>query len=104
MKNLAVLLALFLSSFAIAKNKWIGHWIAYDQWQSEFSIFISENGMAISNYGNGEKGSWKIVDGNLEIIWSSGQKDYIFSGVMGFQRIRKDKNGSYTSGLKKSLD
>ena len=104
MKKLAVFLFFVFSNNALAMNKWVGHWIAYDQWQSEFSIFISENGSANSNYGNGEKGSWKSIDGNLEINWSSGQKDFFFDGVMGYQRIRKSKNRSYTSGLKKSFD
>ena len=48
------------------------------------------------------KGEWKIVDGNLKIIWDSGKSDYFFHGVMGYQRIRKKKNNSYTSGLKRS--
>ena len=41
---------------------------------------------------------------NIEIVWESGKKDYLFQGVMGFQRISKDKDQSYTSGLRKSLD
>ena len=52
-------------------------------------------------YGDGESGSWKIIDGNLKIIWNSGKSDYFFQGVMGYQRIRKNKNNSYTSGLKR---
>jgi hypothetical protein len=75
-----------------------------DQWQSEFLIEINENGTATTNYGNGENGEWKIVDGNVEIIWESGKRDYLFSGVMGFQRLSKKKGDSYTSGMRKSLD
>ena len=78
--------------------------MALDEWKSEFNIEIIETGMAISNYGNGEKGNWTIVDGNLQIIWESGTKDYIFSGVMGYQRLSKSRNGSYTSGMKKLFD
>ena len=48
--------------------------------------------------------AWKIVDGNLKIIWDSGKSDYFFQGVMGYQRIRKNKNQSYTSGLRKLSD
>ena len=78
--------------------------MALDEWQSEFSIIIKNDGSASSNYGNGESGNWKIVDGNLEIIWDSGITDYIFNGVMGIQRLRKTKNKSYTSGMKKLFD
>ena len=52
----------------------------------KFSIKIYENGMAESNYGNGEVGEWSLVDGNLKIIWNSGKSDYFFHGVMGYQR------------------
>ena len=34
-------------------------------------------------------------------FWDSGKSDYFFQGVMGYQRIRKNKNNSYTSGLKR---
>ena len=93
---------LFSYTLTFAKNNWLGEWIALDQWQSEFSIKISKDGTATSNYGNGESGSWKIIDGNLEIIWNSGKSDYFFQGVMGYQRIRKEREKSYTSGLMKS--
>ena len=83
---------------------WIGKWKALDKWQSEFQIEINDDGSAITNYGNGEKGNWTIVDGNLQIIWESGTKDYIFSGVMGYQRLSKIRGDSYTSGMKKLLD
>ena len=95
------LLVLFFKTVTFAQNNWLGEWTALDEWQSEFSIKINKDGSATSNYANGETGSWKLVDGNLEIIWHSGKSDYFFQGVMGFQRIRKNKNNSYTSGLKK---
>ncbi len=101
-KFLFVFLILFFSKFSYSKNFWIGEWVALDQWQSEFSIKIHENGMAESNYGNGEKGEWSLIDGNLKIIWNSGKSDYFFHGVMGYQRIRKEREKSYTSGLMKS--
>ena len=96
-------IVLVFHTLAFAQKKWLGEWIALDQWQSEFSIKINEDGSASSNYGNGESGNWKIVDGNLEIIWNAGISDYFFQGVMGYQRIRKNKNNSYTSGLKRVL-
>ena len=65
-------------------------------------IKIKKDGTASSNYGSGEIGEWKLTDGNLTIFWNSGKTDYFFSGVMGYQRIRKNKNQSYTSGLRKS--
>ena len=46
----------------------------------------------------------KLTDGNLTIFWESGKTDYFFNGVMGYQRIRKNKNESYTSGLRKLSD
>ena len=39
-----------------------------------------------------------------KVIWESGKKDYIFNGVMGFQRLNKGKQKSYTSGMKKLLN
>ena len=45
-----------------------------------------------------------LTDGNLQIIWESGTKDYIFNGVMGYQRLSKSRNDSYTSGMKKLFD
>ena len=101
-KFLLIFLMLFFSKLSYSKNLWIGEWVALDQWQSELSIKINKDGSATSNYGNGESGSWKLIDGNLEIIWNSGKSDYFFQGVMGYQRIRKEREKSYTSGLMKS--
>jgi len=98
---LKFLFLFFFFSNVNAKNNWLGEWIASDKWQSEFSIKINEDGSASSNYGSGETGNWKFTDGNLTIFWNSGKTDYFFNGVMGYQRIRKNKNESYTSGLRK---
>ena len=98
---LKFLFLFFFFNNANAKNNWLGEWIASDKWQSEFSIKINKDGSASSNYGSGETGNWKLTDGNLTIFWNSGKTDYFFYGVMGDQRIRKDKNESYTSGLRK---
>jgi predicted Fe-S protein YdhL (DUF1289 family) len=102
--GLSCIIFIMLFFNAYATDNWIGRWIASDQWQSEFLIEIKENGDAITSYGAGDKGQWEIIDGNIEIFWESGKKDYLFQGVMGFQRISKDKDQSYTSGLRKSLD
>ena len=83
---------------------WVGKWKALDKWQSEFLIEIYTDGTASTDYGNGENGNWTIVDGNLQIIWESGKKDYIFSGVMGYQRLSKSRSDSYTSGMKRLFD
>ena len=103
-KIIFAFLTLFYFSISESKTSWIGEWLALDEWQSEFSIIIKNDGSASSNYGNGENGNWKVVDGNLEIVWDSGITDYIFNGVMGIQRLRKTKNKSYTSGMKKLFD
>ena len=95
---------LLIFSYSYAKKSWIGKWMALDEWQSEFTIEINEDGSALSDYANGDKGTWKLVDGNVVIMWDSGKKDYIFNGVMGFQRLNKGKKKSYTSGMKKLLD
>ena len=103
MKYLLFFLLIFLIFDNVtAKNIWLGEWIASDKWQSEFSIKIKKDGSASSSYGSGEIGEWKLTDGNLTIFWNSGKTDYFFNGVMGYQRIRKNKNESYTSGLRKS--
>ena len=94
-------LVLFFYTQIFGQNNWLGEWIAVDQWQSEFSIKINKDGTATSNYADGESGNWKIVDGNLKILWDSGKSDYFFQGVMGYQRIRNNKTNSYTSGLKR---
>ena len=106
MKTNRILLIIFLLAFkfANAKNIWIGEWLASDQWQSEFLISINKDGTANSGYGDGETGKWKVIDGNLNILWDSGKSDYFFSGVMGYQRIHRNKAQSYTSGLRKSAD
>ena len=105
-RKLTTLIVLFLIFFneCFSNELWIGKWKALDKWQSEFLIQINDDGTAITSYGNGEKGNWKIVDGNLQIIWESGTKDYIFNGVMGYQRLSKSRNDSYTSGMKKLFD
>jgi len=100
-KIINFLLVLLIFKTSLSKNLWVGEWIAQDKWQSEFLITIESNGNAITDYGNGDSGTWQLTDGNLEIFWKSGKKDYFFSGVMGFQRISKSKTESYTSGLKK---
>ena len=103
-KSLLFLISLVLFSQPTFSNySWQGMWIATDEWQSEYNVIIKQDGVAISEYGNGEKGTWKIKDGNLEIIWESGSTDYWFNGVMGFQRLFKDKNKSYTSGIRRKL-
>ena len=97
-------ICIFFSSFVIAsENKWLGDWIAFDEWQSEFTITLKKNGNASSNYANGDLGEWYIVDGNVKIEWESGKDDFIFNGVMGLQRLHKSKNSSYTSGISKKL-
>ena len=98
------LFMIFFYNTVLSFDNWIGNWIALDQWQSEFEIVIKKDGTATTDYGSGDQGNWTIVDGNLLIKWSSGKEDYLFSGVMGYQRLSKDKNGSYTSGLSKSLN
>ena len=98
---LKFLFLFFFFNNANAKNNWLGEWISSDMCQSVFSIKINEDGFASSNYGSGETGNWKFTDGNLTIFWNSGKTDYFFNGVMGYQRIRKNKNESYTSGLRK---
>ena len=104
--NRVVFFLFFIFSFVSlhGASNWVGDWIAYDEWQSEFKISILEGGKALSNYGDGEEGEWEIKNGNVEIIWDSSQTDYIFNGVMGIQRIRKKKNKSYSSGMRKLLD
>ncbi len=105
LRNLILLICcLLFKPEAYANNNWYGKWIATDEWQSEFNVTIRKDGVAISEYGSGEEGTWKIKDGNLEILWESGSTDYWFNGVMGFQRLFKDRNKSYTSGIRKLLD
>jgi hypothetical protein len=104
MYKLFFLFKFFIFSFCYSNDLWIGEWIATDQWQSEFFITVNEDGTAKTNYGNGDVGTWIIKDGTIEIKWESGKTDYLFSGVMGFQRISKNKDRSYTSGLRKLLD
>lgn len=102
MLKLVVFITLFFGKEIFAcEEKWIGKWNAYDEWKSEYLISIKKNGNAISSYGNGEEGFWKIKDCNLEITWDSGKKDFIFNGVMGVQRLNDSKNKSYTSGMRK---
>ena len=105
LRNILLLSCMVLFSHKAHTNEnWYGMWVATDEWQSEYNVTIKKDGIAISEYGNGEKGKWKIKDGNLEIRWDSGSTDYWFNGVMGFQRLFKDKNKSYTSGIRKLLD
>ena len=102
---LSILIFLLNFSFLSTKiniSKWVGEWIALDEWQSEFIISLKEDGEAISNYADGDKGTWLIVDNNVEIKWSSGKSDFIFRGVMGLQRLHKSSLRNYTSGIKKS--
>ena len=82
---------IFFYNTVLSFDNWIGNWIALDQWQSEFEIVIKKDGTATTDYGSGDQGNWLIVDGNLLIKWSSGKEDYLFSGVMGYQRLSKDK-------------
>ena len=104
LRSLLFLIALvLLSQKTFSNDTWQGMWIATDEWQSEYNVIIKQDGVAISDYGNGEEGIWKIKDGNLEITWESGSTDYWFNGVMGFQRLFKDKNKSYTSGIRRKL-
>ena len=105
LRNLLLLICLVLfHQKAYTNNNWYGKWVATDEWQSEYNVTIKKDGIAISEYGNGEEGIWKIKDGNLEITWESGATDYWFKGVMGFQRLFRDNSKSYTSGIRKLLN
>ena len=92
---------LFFTSLKADINLWIGKWTARDKWKSEFTIELNKDGTAFSDYADGVKGSWKSVDGNVTISWEDGKSDFIFIGVMGYQRLHKSKQSSYTSGIKK---
>ncbi len=96
-----IIFFIFITSLSASSKSWIGKWIALDEWKSEFEIVILKGGNARSNYGNGEEGNWSIVDGSVQILWDSGRKDLIFSGVMGIQRYSNFKGKNYTSGMKK---
>ena len=68
LRNLLLLICLVLfHQKAYTNNNWYGKWVATDEWQSEYNVTIKKDGIAISEYGNGEEGIWKIKDGNLEI-------------------------------------
>ena len=103
MKYLLFFLLIFLIFDNVSKKYVVGRMDSTDKWQSEFSIKIKKDGSASSSYGSGEIGEWKLTDGNLTIFWNSGKTDYFFNGVMGYQRIRKNKNESYTSVLENHL-
>lgn len=105
-KNFVFLFAIFFSenSYSNVNEKWVGEWVALDQWQSEFNIILKKNGVAESNYGDGQYGIWEIIDGNVMIKWDSGKEDFIFMGVMGIQRLHKSKQREYTSGMKKLIN
>ncbi len=92
------------NSFSNVGEKWTGKWLALDQWKSEFMIILEKNGIASSDYADGQKGFWEIVDGNVLIKWDSGKEDFIFRGVMGIQRLHKSKQSEYTSGIKKLIN
>ena len=99
-----LILGLFLfSSLKADTNSWVGKWTAMDKWKSEFTIELNKNGEAISDYADGVKGSCKLVDNNVMISWENGKSDFIFIGVMGYQRLHKSKQSSYTSGIRKKL-
>ena len=100
-KYLLISFVILTSDLICNSNLWIGKWVAMDEWQSEYEIILHKNGKAESNYANGEEGKWKIVDSNVEINWNSGKRDYIFSGVMGIQRLSDNKGKKFTSGMKK---
>ena len=100
-----VFILCFSFSFLSAKSdtsRWVGEWVASDEWKSEFIISLKKNGEAISNYADGDKGEWLIVDNNIMIKWNSGKSDFIFRGVMGLQRLHKSPQRNYTSGIKKA--
>ena len=102
MFKILVIVGFLLSISAKANSsKWIGEWLAMDKWQSEFTIEIEKDGLAFSDYADGVKGSRKLVDGNIQISWENGKSDFIFIGVMGFQRLHKSNQSSYTSGITK---
>ena len=78
-KYLIFLVIIFFlkNSYSGVNEKWTGEWLALDQWKSEFIIILEENGFASSDYGDGQKGFWEIVDGNVIIKWDSGKEDFI---------------------------
>ena len=106
MKYILIIFFLLLNFSSVSTkmsiSKWVGEWIALDEWKSEFIISLKEDGLAISNYADGDKGIWLIIDNNVEIKWNSGKSDFIFRGVMGLQRLHKSSQRNYTSGIKKS--
>ena len=74
--------------------------MALDEWQSEFSIIIKNDGstsliMVMEKLLIGKL----LMEIKVLGFWNA---DYIFNGVMGIQRLRK-QNKSYTSGMKNYL-
>ena len=66
---------------------WSGVWETMDQYRSEFTITLRDDGSAYSDYGDGWEGMWKADESGVSIEWNNGRKDFIFNGVMGIQRI-----------------
>ena len=66
-------------------------WIASDEWQSEYNVEIKENGIAISDYGNGEKGHGRLKMAILKLGWDSGNTDYWFQVSWVFKGCLKEK-------------
>ncbi|MEI6241862.1 MAG: hypothetical protein WCP39_00460 [Chlamydiota bacterium] len=52
-----------------------------------FSIELQKKGIAISNWGKGEKGKWKIVGERAEIRWNDGWIEFIYKEGHHYKKI-----------------
>ena len=103
---LPLLVFCLLPVFAVfaSEQQWLGAWQTRDNWGSEYTIVLEQDGTAHAAYAGGIDGTWQSKDGGILILWDNKTQDFLFSGVMGRQRLFTspfDPAASYNAGIAK---
>lgn len=83
----------------ITREEAIGTWALTDAQNELFDVVIARDGSAVDTWwkgtdgAKGERGRWEMVDGKIDLRYSSGWRDVISRSQLGFHKV------SYAPGL-----
>ena len=75
-------------AYQSAAQTWIGRWEVAHTDGTAFQISLNADGTAVSTWGTGETGVWR-VDGTdaVQVLWTDGWTDIIYAKPGGFEKI-----------------
>ncbi len=71
----------------VERVQYVGQWEVADSEGKNFLINLKEDGTAVSNWKNGEEGSWEFKNAKAYVEWKNGWKDIIHKDGDGFKKV-----------------